>query len=123
MSITNPLASFFGQTVSDTQQQPAQTNQANYMNQLGAGGAGAYYQYSGAAAQQQQAFNQAMAQQAMQNQYNQWQQSVNYGQKKLKLIEEERDLLLNNEGLRELAAIRDEANAKYQAFLALLRKV
>ena len=116
MSVTNPLASFFGQTVSGTQQQPAQTNQANYMNQLGAGGAGAYYQYSGAAAQQQQAFNQAMAQQAIYN------QGAQYDQKKIKLLEEERDLLLNNPGLQELAKNLAEAKEKYETFLALLRK-
>ena len=101
MSVTNPLASFFGQAVSGTQQQPAQTNQANYMNQLGAGG-GAYYP----AALQQAMYNQASA----------------FDNKKYKLIEEERDLLLNNPGLQELAANLAKAKEEYDTFLALLRK-
>ena len=113
MSITNPLASLFGGQA--TGQTTTTTAQSSYMNQLGAGGgAGAYQTYA----------NQAAMQQAMNLNLTNGFYISQSEQKKYKLLEEEEcDLLLNNEGLRELAAIRDEANAKYQAFLALLRKV
>ena len=43
-------------------------------------------------------------------------------QKRYKLIEEERDLLLNNPGLQELARNVAKAKEEYDTFLALLRK-
>ena len=107
MSITNPLASLFGGQA--TGQTTTTTAQSSYMNQLGAGGAGAYQTYANQAAMQQAALQQAMYNQAFDN-------------KRYKLLEEERDLLLNNPGLQELAKNLAEAKEKYETFLALLRK-